>query len=123
MTLPLPPADPRQSSAVLVGVSTYAHLPELPAVRTNLIALHDQLRDPAVWGLPPDRGHRVHDPASASEAIGPLRRAAEATADTLVVYFAGHGLVDPDHGDLWLALPGTRPDEIDTVMPYDWIRR
>ncbi|MFJ7158876.1 protein phosphatase 2C domain-containing protein [Streptomyces sp. NPDC101118] len=123
MIPPLPPADPGRSSAVLIGVSAYAHLPELPAVRTNLVDLQHQLQDPAVWGLPPERCHRVPDPAGASEAIGPLRRAAEEATDTLVVYFAGHGLVDPDRGDLWLALSGTRPGEIDTVMPYDWVRR
>ncbi|MFJ3921963.1 protein phosphatase 2C domain-containing protein [Streptomyces sp. NPDC090022] len=118
-----PPADPQRSSAVLIGVSAYDHLPGLPAVRTNLADLRDQLRDPAVWGLPAERCHLVHDPAGGSAAIAPLRHAVEAATDTLVVYFAGHGLVDPDRGDLWLALPGTRPGEVDTVMPYDWVRR
>ncbi|MGW9372967.1 caspase, EACC1-associated type [Streptomyces xanthophaeus] len=117
------PAAPGRSSAVLIGVSRFAHLPELPAVSANLTDLAAQLRDPDVWGLPADRCHVVAEPGTPTAALAPLRAALEQARDTLVVYYAGHGLIDPDSGVLWLALPGSRTGEADTVMPFDWLRR
>ncbi|MDT0310590.1 caspase family protein [Streptomyces sp. DSM 44917] len=117
------PVSPGRSAAVLIGVSSYAHLADLPAVRANVADLAVQLRDASVWGLPGQRCHLALEPRSAAEAIGHLRRAVDSTTDTLLVYYAGHGLIDPDRGDLWLGLPGSIAGEPDTTLPWDWIRR
>ncbi|NGO74321.1 hypothetical protein G6045_01270 [Streptomyces sp. YC504] len=85
--------------------------------------LAGQFRDPSVWGLSADRCHVVLEPGDSATAIGPLRSAVDSASDTLLVYYAGHGLIDPDKGDLWLGLPGSLSGEPDTAMPYDWVRR
>jgi hypothetical protein len=81
-------AVPAGSAAVLIGVSAYAHLPALTAVRDGLVDLAAQLRDPAVGGLPAERCHVVAEPAGAAEAIAPLRGAVESASDTLLVHYA-----------------------------------
>ena len=57
--------DPRQSSCVLIGVSDYGKLRELPAVRENLAQLPEVLADPETWGIPPERLHTIAYPQSA----------------------------------------------------------
>ncbi|WP_420711880.1 caspase, EACC1-associated type [Streptomyces sp. MMG1533] len=108
---------------MLIGVSRYEHLEDLPGVRGNVRDLAAQLRDPAVWGLPEDRCHEVLDPANSSDALGPLRATTDTDIDTLVVYYSGHGLIDPRRGDLWLGLPGSIIGKPDTSLLYEWLRQ
>ncbi|MEV5721149.1 hypothetical protein AB0L41_45410 [Amycolatopsis mediterranei] len=44
--------DPRASRAVLVGVSDYTALEELPAVGNNVETLRNVFTDSDLWGLP-----------------------------------------------------------------------
>jgi putative AlgH/UPF0301 family transcriptional regulator len=119
-------ADPRASQAVLIGASRYRHLSALPAVRRNIEDLRGVLTDPALWGLPPENCHTVLDVANPVD-VGPVvRRAAGAVGvdGLLLVYYAGHGLIDPSDGALILALPGCEPDvPHEAGLPYEWIRR
>lgn len=110
-----------RSAAVLIGVSDYEHLAPLPGVRGNVRDLAVQLRDPAVWGLSEEHCRVVLEPDSATAAFAPLRETADRSLDTLVVYYAGHGLIDPNRGDLWLGLPGSLVGRPDTSMPYYWL--
>jgi Caspase domain len=51
-----------------------------------------------------------------------LREAAEAAADTLLVYFAGHGRTGGNN-ELYLCLPETSPGELSfTALPYNQLR-
>ena len=95
--------DPLRSHCVLIGVSDYAELEPLPAVSRNLTRL-EVLTDPAIWGVPAENLHKVEDPGSIAAVSDKVRVAAEKARDTLLVYYAGHGLYDADDG-LHLALP------------------
>jgi uncharacterized caspase-like protein len=117
--------DPYASRAVLIGTSRYTHpsLEDLPAVTANLDALAALLRSPDVWGLPAENCVVVTDPAGAAEMIGPIVRAAAEATDTLLVYYAGHGLVARVASELHLALTGSeKPNASYTAVPYGLIR-
>ncbi|MFF6955713.1 MULTISPECIES: caspase family protein [unclassified Streptomyces] len=116
-------ADPLRSYAVLIGSSTFADpgLDDLPAVANNLARLGELLEDPTVWGLPPDRCVRVPEPASPGEVLDAVHDAARRTEDTLLVYYAGHGLSDAD--GLLLTLPSTDPQRPYTSVGFDSVRR
>jgi putative AlgH/UPF0301 family transcriptional regulator len=117
-------ADPQVSSAVLIGVAEYDHLPRLPSVENNLASLKRLLTDQFLWGLPAERCRVVANPAVPSEIETALRDAAGAAgADgTLLVYYAGHGVVGP-RGALHLAARATEDGLINsTSFPYDWLR-
>src|SRR5689334_7424672 len=119
-------ASPALSQVVLIGVSGYQHLPQLPAVRNNVAGFGDLLRDVAYWGIPPENCHVLLDPAGPGEVSRVVREAAAATErdGLLLVYFSGHGLVDPaDDDKLILALSACDPDAPhEEGLPYDWIR-
>ncbi|MFC5218637.1 caspase, EACC1-associated type [Streptomyces coerulescens] len=116
-------ADPDRSVAVLVGVHRYAHLDDLPAVARNLDGLAEVLTDPEVWGLPSDRCTVLDQPDSAQEVLDTVREAAHRAKDTLLVYFAGHGLTDPHTEELYLAMPDTDREREYTALRYEYLRR
>lgn len=86
MTLP----DPARSRVVLIGASRFTdrELPDLPAVRNNLDESAVCLR-----GI--GRCMVVADPESPVALVDPVHDAAAEAEDTLIVYYAGHGLVHP----------------------------
>ncbi|MFJ3720808.1 caspase domain-containing protein [Streptomyces sp. NPDC090057] len=114
--------DPGASRAVLVGTSRYQHLEQLPAVANNLRALAELLRGPLSLQLPGEHVTVVEEPEAAHTVVGAVRRAAGAATDTLIMYFAGHGLVD-DEDQLSLGLPHSEAGRIETALPYDWLRQ
>jgi Effector Associated Constant Component 1/Caspase domain len=101
--------DPRKSSCVLIGVSDYAKLPMLRAVENNIVGLEEAITDPAIWGIPADRVHTVGYPQSAAAIREAISAAAGEASDTLLVYYAGHGLYDKVD-KLLLALPDAAGD-------------
>ncbi|MEU5016625.1 caspase family protein [Streptomyces angustmyceticus] len=113
--------DPGASAAVLIGTSTYEFLVDLPAVANNLSSLAETLRGPASWNLRQDNCTVLADPASGEAVMDALRDAAATTRDTLLVYYAGHGLVDPE-GELYLGLPRSRQQRVETGISYKWVR-
>lgn len=117
--------DPGTSRAILAGVSRYEHLDDLPAVENNLSGLVAAFTDPALWGLPADRCVLVGQPEDADAVLDALQIAAAADTETLIFYFAGHGLTDPDDDDeLYLALPGSDKDRAyRRTIPYSLVRR
>ncbi|MGW2722408.1 caspase family protein [Streptomyces sp. NPDC001492] len=114
--------DPGASRAVLVGTSRYEYLEPLPAAANNLRALADLLCSPLSLQLPALHVTVVEDPVAAHAVVGAVRQAAAGATDTLIVYFAGHGLVDAQD-QLVLALPHTEFGRIETALPYDWVRQ
>lgn len=119
-------ADPGASQVVLIGATSYTRLPPLPAVAGNVASLAEALRDPQLWGLPPENCHVVLDESS-PRAVGRAIRTAAASVTEgglLLVYYAGHGLIDPVNGQLILALADCEPEVPDEAgLPYDWIGR
>ncbi|MFI1360211.1 caspase domain-containing protein [Streptomyces sp. NPDC020898] len=114
--------DPGASRAVLVGASRFEYLEPLPAVANNLRALADLLCGPLSLQLPVRHVTVVEDPVAARTVMGAVRQAAAEATDTLVVYFAGHGLVDAQD-QLVLALPDTEFGRVETGLSYDWVRQ
>ncbi|WP_329133402.1 caspase family protein [Streptomyces sp. NBC_01476] len=116
-------ADPARSCAVLIGVSAYTDpgLDDLPAVTNNLARLGELLTDPSVWGLPAGHCVQVPEPASPTEVLDAIHEAAGRAQDTLLVYYAGHGLTDGD--DLLLSLPGTDLRRPYTSVDFTSVRR
>ncbi|MGW6489650.1 caspase family protein [Streptomyces sp. NPDC055056] len=114
--------DPGASRAVLVGTSRYQYLEQLPAVSNNLKALAGLLRGPLTLNLPPEHVSVVENVQDLPTVMDAIRQVARDATDTLIVYFAGHGLVDAQD-ELGLALPHTQTGRIETVLPYDWLRR
>ncbi|MFJ2650740.1 caspase domain-containing protein [Streptomyces sp. NPDC087420] len=119
--------DGSASRAVLIGVSAYssANLAEIPAVRDNLTALWKVLT--GEHGLLPADHCQVLgnedqplDKATLGSALAVARR--EAT-DLLLVYYAGHGLLDED-GLLHLTLADAEPDNVAyTAVPLEVVKR
>ncbi|MEU3184462.1 caspase family protein [Streptomyces sp. NPDC006923] len=118
MTLP----DPHRSRAVLIGVSNYAAMPGLPSVRNNVEAMRHVLTGAASWNLPAARCEAVHDPRTTEELVDPVLEAAEEATDTLLVYYAGHGIKGPNRGELRLTRCTSRPGAPHTATHYDDIR-
>lgn len=116
--------DPDRSRAVLIGASQFSdpELPDLPAVRNNLDGLAACFRDPALWGLPAAHCTLVADPESGVALIDAIHDAAAEAEDTLLIYYAGHGLVHPRTLGLLLAVTGSRPGRPHTAVPYDQVR-
>ncbi|MEU8029961.1 caspase family protein [Streptomyces sp. NPDC049099] len=114
--------DPARSRAVLVGTASYRHLPQLPAVEANVVDLAAELCDPTVWGLPVRHCTVVTDPLSPQTILDPVYQAGEEATDTLLVYFAGHGMRDADSADLYLALGDSREHLGYTAVAYQHLR-
>ncbi|MCZ0983478.1 caspase family protein [Streptomyces diastatochromogenes] len=100
MTLP----DPEASRAVLIGVDRYQSLPSLRPVGRGRDRLAGLLQDPAIWGLPARNIKVFGAQATRDEILTAVKEAARATTDTVLVYFAGHGLRDRAGQQLHLAL-------------------
>ena len=116
-------SDPGTSRAVLIGVHSYAALPGLPAVENNLTDLHAALTNLDIWGLPPKNCQVVAQPASAGAILNAVIEAGRQATDTLIVYYAGHGLTDPFTDELYLTLPDSEPELTATGLAYEFLRR
>lgn len=116
--------DAVRSNAVLIGTGNYRSpaLRDVPAIRGNLTDLTTVLSDPVSGSFPATRCAVVPDPADARTAWRALRDAADAAEDTLLVYFAGHGLLGT-RGELYLTMADTDPEELRvTGLEYDVLR-
>ena len=116
--------DPDRSRAVLVGVSVYRdpRLPDLPAVAHNLTDLQKLLVAPGPGGLRPKVCHVESRPRVPHQIGVTLDEIAKHAQDTLIVYYAGHGLLDR-HGELYLALGDTNIDHLlHTALPFSTVR-
>ena len=116
-------SDPARSEAVLVGVHDYVDLEDLPAVARNLEGLRQALTDPEVWGLPGEACTVIAQPGSAAQVLDTVRERARRARDTLLVYYAGHGLTDPHTDELYLALPDSDREREYTSLRYEYLRR
>ncbi|ALG12116.1 caspase family protein [Kibdelosporangium phytohabitans] len=114
--------DPVRSRAVLIGAATYAdpELHDLPSVRNNVADLAAILTSGHGTGLPTEHCTVLE---AEFESLGDkVEQAAAAAEDLLLVYYAGHGLVD-SRSRLQLALPSTRVASLLwTALPFDTIR-
>ncbi|MCM2387554.1 caspase, EACC1-associated type [Streptomyces albipurpureus] len=114
--------DPAASRVVLIGVSdfvsTAGRAPHaLPAVRNNLRALEGLFGD-RLWSEGAVHCTRVENPAFPVDLVKAVRCAVAAATDTLVIYYAGHGLID-SQGELHLAVGHSDAGFVrDTAVEY-----
>ncbi|MGI5472752.1 caspase, EACC1-associated type [Streptomyces sp. CA-132043] len=116
-------ADTASSAALLVGVPEYDVLDDLPTVASNLVGLREVLTDPAVWGLPSDRCTVLAQPGHGEQILDAVQETERRATDTLLVYYAGHGLIDPHSDELLLALPKSDPERPDKALRFEFLRR
>jgi hypothetical protein len=95
--------NPDRTRVVLIGADEYQHFSDLPAVRNNLARLTELFRSPRIGGLPAGHCVTLSNPADVKDVLDAVHQAASEATDTLVVYFAGHGMRSSD-GALYLAL-------------------
>lgn len=110
--------DPARSACVLIGVSRYEHLPDLRSVTGNLSALRQLLTTDSVWGVPKDRLWTVPDPRTPGDLTARIYDAAAKAPDTLIVYYAGHGLRSIEDDQLYLTVSTSQANRPETAVPY-----
>ncbi|AZS83748.1 hypothetical protein ELQ87_05140 [Streptomyces griseoviridis] len=119
-----------ETRAVLIGASTFTHpdISPLPAVDNNVADLRNAFTHPEsglLAGLPREHVKVLGlDGAPVSTGgIGNALAQARGAKDLLVVYYAGHGMLDDD-GMLHLAVTDTDPDQVGfTAVPINTIKR
>jgi uncharacterized caspase-like protein len=107
---------------VLIGSSNYRELPDLFSVRKGLGDLATLLTDPSVGAFTQQRTVVLADPEFPGEVLDAVEHAARSAEDTLLVYFAGHSLLEPGTGELRLAVSSTRAAAPHTAMSYQDVR-
>ncbi|WP_439676779.1 caspase family protein [Embleya sp. MST-111070] len=115
--------DPQTSRAVLIGVARYDDLDDLPTVANNLNDLAAMLGGSHSWGLPERNLRVIADPPTGKPIVDVVREAAREATDTLLVYYAGHGLLESDTGELFLSLPESIQGEGYTGLEYRHLRK
>ncbi|NIJ11461.1 hypothetical protein FHU38_001805 [Saccharomonospora amisosensis] len=114
--------DPQRSSAVLLGVGAYRHLPSLPGAHDGAVALREALTDPVSGSLEPERCVLLPEHIGRQEAGRAVVAAASQAEDLLLLYFAGHGELGR-RSDLYLLLSDTTADDMAfSGLSYDNIR-
>lgn len=117
--------DSQRSRAILIGTSHYADtsLQDLPSAAANVTALQSALADPDSGGFQIEHCSSIIDPDHL-HTVGPaIAETARSAEDTLVVYYAGHGLVD-ERGDLFLGLRNTTRDHLAyTSLSFSLLRQ
>jgi hypothetical protein len=110
--------------ALIIGVSNYNdnnNFIPLPLAQADAQALHELLIDPERGGwLPEDVVYLAGDAATRDEFESRLRELCLVRAqpeDLVLLYFAGHTLLDPTTHDGYLALRSTPADRPTTGLP------
>lgn len=101
-------ADPGTSKAILIGTAQYDDpaLAEIAQAEANVEDLAAVLTDPELGGFLEDNVRKMVNPRHKDDAGLEIARWCRTATDTLVVYYAGHGLVDVN-GELLLATSDT----------------
>ncbi|MGK5738132.1 caspase, EACC1-associated type [Micromonospora sp. URMC 103] len=123
MTLPV--NDYSDSRAILIAVSRYEDdaFRDVPAAETSLQRVLSVLTDSLLCGWPEDRVEVILNPPEPTKLAQRLRRLAEETYGTLLVYFVGHGVLT-EIGELCLVLGSTEASDPDlTGLEFERLRR
>ncbi|MEU4157251.1 VWA domain-containing protein [Actinoplanes sp. NPDC026670] len=105
---------------MLIGTAKYrsANLPDLPAVAHNIAALKARLTDPELSGFTNENCAEILNPRLPGQMLKRVRQSAKEAEELLLVYFAGHGLLDRD-GELHLGVRDSHEEEPWTSVRFD----
>ncbi|MFJ8929025.1 esterase-like activity of phytase family protein [Streptomyces sp. NPDC102364] len=118
--------DPEKSACLLIGVNDYRHdtMERLDSVEHNLRRLRDVLTDPDIGGFPDERVQVLPNPVAARDVTVAIEVAGRLAAeDTLIVYYAGHGVREGEDNRLFLTLPGTERGQPETCVDTMYVRK
>ncbi|WP_083888053.1 EAL domain-containing protein [Nocardia asiatica] len=101
--------DREMSRAVLIGIDTYDHLPDLSGVHAGAKELRDVLTDPVHGSLLLEGCVLLPEQASPADIGNAIAEASDQARDLLLIYFAGHGVLGPRRSELHLAVTDTHP--------------
>ncbi|MFE7319114.1 caspase domain-containing protein [Streptomyces sp. NPDC057555] len=111
------------SRAVLIGTGRFTGLPAIPSVAANLRGLWAALTHPEHGLLAPEHCRVVPDPTDASAVGAALAWAVREAEEVLLVYYAGHGVLD-EGGLLHLGLVHTDRDQVGfSAVPIELVKR
>src|SRR5918998_330536 len=106
--------DPAGTKVILIGTTTcpkdQTNLPDLPSVGNNIAELTTIFRDPEIVGLAEENIEVFVDPPSSTQLLVNLWQLARNVTDTLLVYYAGHGIKSADADSLFIATAETTQD-------------
>jgi len=111
-----------RSRVVLSGVHSYRNLENLPSVQNNISRLLQVITDDSICGIDSKACRVVQQPQDPGTLLDALYDAAEACTDTLIFYYAGHGIISPQSGDLALAMPNTDVRRPHSSVRFDDVR-
>ena len=117
--------DPGTSRALILGTSRFRHpdLPELPTVVEGVAAMARVMTDVQGTSLPHEHTLSVLNEGSLAIVGDHLETFSSSARDTLIVYYAGHGVLGAD-GELYLALVDTQVDRLPwTAVPISALKR
>jgi hypothetical protein len=100
--------NPANTQAILIGASQFEkddNLLPLPAVKNNVRDLRALFADPKVMGIPDNNIISIVDELSREEILLQLESSVKKASDTLIIYYAGHGV--PYEKALYLATTNT----------------
>lgn len=107
-------SGPARSRAVLIGTGRFdsPDLPDHTVIRNNIIDLAGVLTETPDGVLDPANCAVVIDETDVGRLGGVLKSAVDDAEDLLLVYYAGHGRLEPRRHDLYLAPPGTDQENL-----------
>ena len=114
-----------RSRAILIATSVSADpvIPAMPAAVGSLAAMREVLTDPALCGWPATSVTSVRDASDPRTLMRTLRKLAGEAEETLLLYFAGPGIL-LKHDELGLGLADTQLHDVeDSGLPYGLVRR
>ncbi|MCL6674455.1 caspase family protein [Streptomyces panaciradicis] len=114
--------DPSLSRVVVSGAHDYQYLEDLPSVKNNLVAMAEVLMDPNICGISENSCRTILQPETPGQVLDALYEAADECSDTLVFYFAGHGLTSPHNDELLLAIPTSHPSRPHSAVRFEDVR-
>ena len=117
--------DPQRSRVVLIGASTFTDelLPDRPDLRGSVVELARILRDPHAGIVAEANCRVVLNEPSVPKIAAALTAASREATDLLLVYFAGHGIIQAHRNDLYLASSeARRHDPEQGALKYDFLR-
>lgn len=107
---------------MLIGTAEFRTLPLIPAAANSLDGMYRTLVDADLGGWNGEQVTKVLNPDNAADLIVRIRRLAESTTGTLLLYYVGHGLITP-RGELALTVVNTDDTDPDvTGVEYSRIR-